>query len=68
MVRLARRKNYRLVGTNRFGFNLIFVRNDLSAQLAPEVQLSDLLHHVRVADEAKKFDAVSGLPFVTPDP
>lgn len=28
MVSLARKKGYRLVGANRYGFNLIFVRND----------------------------------------
>jgi hypothetical protein len=36
-VKLGRERGYRLVGTNRFGFNAIFVRNDVGQNVLAEV-------------------------------
>lgn len=36
-VKLGREKGYRLVGCNRFGFNIIFVRNDIGKDVLPEI-------------------------------
>lgn len=36
-VKLGRERGYRLVGTNRFGFNAIFVRADAGPDVLPEV-------------------------------
>lgn len=47
MVKLAERKGYRLVGTNRFGFNLIFVKGDEGNEVLPKVELNDVLKHPR---------------------
>ena len=47
MVKLAERKGYRLVGTNRFGFNLIFVKGDEGNEVLPKVELHDILKHPR---------------------
>ena len=30
MAKLAERKGYRLVGANRYGFNTIYLRNDIA--------------------------------------
>jgi hypothetical protein len=45
MVRLAHRKGYRLVGANRFGFNLIFAEKCLYEDRVPEVSLAQILRH-----------------------
>jgi hypothetical protein len=37
MTNLGRSKGYRLVGTNRFGFNAFFVKNGIVDDLLPEV-------------------------------
>lgn len=36
-VKLGRRKGYRLVGANRFGFNAFFVRDGVGEEVLPEV-------------------------------
>ena len=42
-VSLAARKGYRLVGTQSLGFNAFFVRNDVGADLLPEVSAATCL-------------------------
>ena len=37
MVKLGHEKGYRLVGAHRYGFNVVFVRNDIASGLVPEV-------------------------------
>ena len=49
MVKLARSKDYRLVGAQRYGFNAVFVRNDVGVGVLPEVQPEDCFHHPFVA-------------------
>ena len=49
MVKLGKKKGYRLVGGNRLGFNAFFVREDLAADLLPEVDPRTLLMHPAVA-------------------
>ncbi|WP_026840434.1 hypothetical protein [Citrifermentans bremense] len=55
-VKLARRKGYRLVGCNRYGFNAFFVRNDLAGSFLPEVSVQSCLTHPKVlaARDAKR--------------
>jgi hypothetical protein len=36
-VKLAREKGYRLIGANRHGFNVVFMRNDVGADIFPEI-------------------------------
>ncbi len=36
-VKLARQKGYRLVGSNRHGFNVVFLRNDVGKTIFPEI-------------------------------
>ena len=45
LVKLAREKGYRLVGSNRFGFNAFFVRNDLGKDVLPEVAPEHCFQH-----------------------
>jgi hypothetical protein len=38
-VKLAKKKNYRLVGFEKYGFNAFFIRNDVGADAFPEITL-----------------------------
>lgn len=39
-VKLANKKNYRLVGFEKYGFNAFFVRNDVGSDILPGINLS----------------------------
>jgi len=45
MVRIAGELGYRLVGSNRYGFNAVFLRTGLAEDLIPTVGPEDLLGH-----------------------
>lgn len=45
LVRLGRRKGYRLIGTNALGFNAFFVKAELRPELFPEVAAEDCFDH-----------------------
>jgi len=36
-VKLAKKKGYRLIGANRYGQNVVFMRNDVGADVFPEI-------------------------------
>jgi hypothetical protein len=44
-VKLGRTKGYRLVGTQRYGFNAFFMRDDVGQDIFPEVSAADCLRH-----------------------
>ena len=45
-VKLGREKGYRLVGCNRFGFNIIFVRNDIGIDVLPEIGAEECFRYL----------------------
>jgi hypothetical protein len=59
MERLARRKGYRLVGANRYGFNTIYVREGLAPMLPP-VPVESILSHPRNKERAALFEPIKG--------
>jgi hypothetical protein len=64
-VKLARRKGYRLVGTNRYGYNAFFVRNGLADQSLPEADAAQFFRHPKVVEGmARRFPLVKDLPWV----
>jgi len=63
LVSLGRRKGYRLVAANRFGFNLFFVRDDLAPGLLPAVPVESVLTHPRTRERMPLFETVRHLPF-----
>lgn len=67
MVKLARRKGYRLVGANRYGFNLIFVKTDLHEDRVPEVSLESVLQHPRYFSRLDRFEAIKDWKYETPE-
>jgi hypothetical protein len=64
-VKLARRKGYRLVGVNRYGYNAFFVRDDLAKGLLPEIQVRDCFSHPKVVwGIRERFPTVKDFPWV----
>jgi len=66
MVRLAARKGYRLVGANRYGFNLFFVKRGLHEARVPEVSLEAVLTHPRYFARLDRFEAIKDWKYETP--
>ena len=64
MANLAKRKGYRLVGANLYGFNTIYVRSDLAPDLIPAVTVEHILRHPRNAERFKLFEAIQGMPYL----
>lgn len=58
MTKLAKRKGYRLVGSNALGFNFIYVKNGLADHLIPEVSVESLLMHPSIKEDYKKFEPI----------
>ena len=42
MIKLSKKKGYRLIGSHKYGFNLIFMRNDIGTKYFPEVSLEKI--------------------------
>lgn len=53
LVKLAKEKGYRLVGSNNVGFNLIFIRNDVGMDHFPEIA-KEYIHDNRWVKEGQK--------------
>lgn len=64
MLSLATKKGYRLVGANRFGFNLVFVRNDIFPDRVPAIPLEFVLRHPRHTERLKLFEPIKNRKYV----
>jgi hypothetical protein len=62
-VKLGRRKNYRLIGTNAYATNAFFVRNDQQHAWLPEINPAECFDHPRA-----KFGMTTRLPLVRNKP
>ena len=68
MVKLAKSKGYRLVGANKFGFNLIFVKGDEGTHRLPTIESIDITTHPRYSErlyEQKSIDEWIDLGFLS---
>jgi hypothetical protein len=65
MCSLATQKGYRLVGANRYGFNLIFVRNDIYPDRVPAVPLETVIRHPRYAERLALFEPIKSWDYTT---
>jgi hypothetical protein len=64
-VKLGRRKGYRLVGTNRYGYNAFFIRNGLGDNVLPEIDVKECFTHPKVIQGMReRFPTVKDLPWV----
>jgi len=66
MVKLAKKKGYRLVGANQLGFNFIFVKNELAGEYLPEVSVESVLQHPSVKESWKRFEPIKDWEFISP--
>lgn len=53
-TKLAREKGYRLVGSQRLGYNAFFLRNDVGEEYFPEVSVASCFAHPRTTMGQKK--------------
>jgi hypothetical protein len=47
-VKLGRRKGFRLVGCNRYGYNAFFIKQGVCENLFPEIQVANCFKHPKV--------------------
>lgn len=66
MVKLAKKKGYRLVGANNYGSNLIFVREELCGKELPEKTAEEVLKHPSAKEAFYSLDQIKSMPFITP--
>ena len=64
MKKLANKKGYRLVGSNDYGFNTIYVRRGLVEDALPEVPVETVLVHARNSERAACFEAIKDWEYV----
>lgn len=64
MIKLAKKKGYRLVGANNYGFNTIYVKNDVPEDLIPETTVEEILKHPRNQERFKLFDPIKNRPYI----
>jgi hypothetical protein len=58
MEKLARKKGYRLVGANRYGFNTIYVKNGIGEDILPAVTVESIMAHPRNLERNKRFEPI----------
>ncbi len=64
-VNLGRRKGYRLVGVNRYGFNAFFMRDDIGLEVLPEVDVNECFTHPKnLTGMRDRFPLVAEMPWV----
>ena len=64
-VKLGRRKGYRLVGINRYGYNAFFLQAGIAEDLLPEIDVADCFTHPKVIwGMRERFPTVKDLPWV----
>ena len=64
MEKLARKKGYRLVGANNYGFNTIYVKNGIGEDLFPEVSVESILKHPRNPVRHQLFDEIRDFEYL----
>jgi hypothetical protein len=64
MVKLANKKGYRLIGSNDYGFNTIYVRRGLGEKVLPEVPVGIVLAHPRNSERAARFEPIKDWEYI----
>jgi hypothetical protein len=64
LTKLANKKDYRLVGTNRFGYNAFYVRNDIAQDILPAFTVESCRNHPVRKEDEKIFEKISHLPYI----
>jgi len=64
MEKLARKKGYRLVGANSYGFNTIYVKNGIGEDVLPAVTVESILKHPRNKERQKLFEPIKDRDYI----
>jgi hypothetical protein len=64
MEKLARKKGYRLIGANHYGFNTFYVKNGIGEDILPSVSVESILQHPRNLERSKLFEAIKDWDYV----
>ena len=64
MEKLAKKKGYRLVGANNYGFNTIYVKNGIGEDVLPAVSVASILAHPRNAERYKLFEPIKNWDYI----
>jgi hypothetical protein len=64
MIKLFKEKGYRLIGSNNYGFNLIFLREDEGKKYFPEITAEEVLSHPRNAERMKIFEEIKNMDYI----
>ncbi len=64
MAKLAKKKGYRLVGSNLYGFNTVYVKNGIGEDILPGVPVESVLAHPRNAERARLFEPIKDWEYV----
>ncbi len=63
--KLAKKRDYRLVGCNRLGYNAFFIKNPIGKNIIPEVSIEDCFTHPKVLwGMNERFANVKNLPWI----
>jgi hypothetical protein len=64
MVKLAIKKGYRLVGSNLYGFNTIYVKQGIGEDVLPTVTVESILSHPRNKERFKLFEPIKDWEYI----
>jgi hypothetical protein len=64
MAKLANKKGYRLIGSNTYGFNTIYVKRNIGERELPEVSVESILSHPRNEERTKVFEEIKNWEFI----
>ena len=64
MEQLAKQKGYRLIGANSYGFNTIWIRQDLAKEALPTVAVEKILEHPRNIERQKLFAPIKDWDYI----
>jgi hypothetical protein len=64
MELLARKKGYRLVGANNYGFNTIYIKNGVGENILPAVSVESILQHPRNKERQKLFESIKDWEYI----
>jgi hypothetical protein len=65
MVKLSKRKGYRLVGSHKHGFNVFFMRDDIGIEFFPEVSVEEIHDNPWTKDgQANRWNTVKDLNWI----
>lgn len=64
MAKLADKKGYRLVGSNLYGFNTIYVKKGVGEETLPAVTVESILSHPRNHERFKLFEPIKNWEYI----